>query len=99
MVHQGPGREELHVTAVTDHRAPDRVGEDEQRSKKMKYRIPYFVPKKNMLSSLERKMIEKQVQPMAICIRARLKPTWTSLPSTEPCQATEPSWTVFTQAL
>jgi hypothetical protein len=99
MVLKGPGREELHVTAVIDHRTPDRVGEDEQRSQKMEYPILYFVPKRNMLSSLERRMIEKEVQPMANCIRASPKPNWTSLPSIETCQATEPSWPIFTEAI
>lgn len=96
---QRPGKEGLHGTAVIDHTAPDMVGGDEQKSQKMKYPIPYFVPRENMLSSLERRMIEKEVQPMAICIRARHKPTWTSAPSSEPCQATGPSWPIFTQAL
>jgi hypothetical protein len=43
----------------------------ERKSKQVKrWNIPYFTPRKDILSSLESSMIEKGVQPVAICIRA-----------------------------
>lgn len=65
---------------------------------KRKYPILDFVPKKNTLSSLERRMIEKEVQPVAICTRARRSQPGHLCPA-EPSQATEPCWPNFTRAL